>query len=124
VHLYDLMRSTAAAPALTLLPDGSAWGAGGQVLEAGCVAEAGGSGSGSSGGGSTSTSTSSGNSSAAPGGAVHSLAFHPRQRRTLAVGYASGAVAVWRLPWRLAQPAQGEAAALEAFLALSFNEES
>ena len=97
VHLYDLFRSTAAAPAMTLLPGGGAWVEGGQVGLLGAAASPGG---------------------PAPAGAVQALAFHPRQRRMLAAAYASGAVVLWRLPWRLAQPVQGEAAALEAFLGL------
>ena len=59
----------------------------------------------------------------AAGGAVHALAFHPRQRRVLAVAHASGAVHVWRLPWKLTQAAKGEAEALEAFLKLSYSDD-
>jgi hypothetical protein len=41
----------------------------------------------------------------------------------LAVAHASGAVHVWRLPWKLTQAAKGEAEALEAFLKLSYSDD-
>ena len=39
------------------------------------------------------------------------------------LAHASGAVHVWRLPWKLTQAAKGEAEALEASLKLSYSDD-
>lgn len=104
VHVYDLFVSTSSTqPAVTLFGNGEVSGEGG-----------GGRGGGEGDFGGDPTLPSGGGSS----GAL-AIAFHPKQRRLLAVAYSSGEVVLWRLPRGMAQPVKGETEALEAFLSLS-----
>lgn len=102
VFVFDLFTSTAAEPALTLAPSGALLGSGGAWAGAPPHAWQG----------------------QMAAGAAAAVDFSPVAHREVAVGYASGAVLVWKLPALLAAPAGGEMDAAELFVKMGRGEDA